>query len=73
MRDATFVQHVEAATPVAAAQEARLWAAPTLQESDGDSEGPMPKDELAQEADSIEIIAVFVGSLADQYDPAQGE
>ena len=58
LRDATFVQHVKASTPLQAASSARSWAAQSLAAS-----------ESTINHEDIEILAVFPGQLMDVWEP----
>ena len=70
MRDATFVEFVEADTPVAAAQAARLQVASRRVALADVTDEVGARGEAAELAARIEILAVFEGSyLMDRYDP----
>jgi len=69
VRDASFVEFVEATSPHEAAKSARILAARNRLVF----EEKMPEDELLKEAEKqgfqIETLAVFEGHLEDLYDP----
>jgi len=69
VRDASFVEFVEATSPHEAAKSARILAARNRLVF----EEKMQEDELLKEAEKqgfqIETLAVFEGHLQDQYDP----
>jgi len=69
MWDASFVEWVEAGTPLAAAQAARVEAARKRLIPD-DPEDEAAVNRAAEEfAPNTAILAVFPGWLGDQYDP----
>jgi hypothetical protein len=69
VRDASFVEFVEATSPHEAAKSARIHAARNRLVF----EAEMPEDELLKEAEKqgfqIETLAVFEGHIPDLYDP----
>ena len=69
VRDASFVEFVEATSPHEAAKSARIHAARNRLVF----EAEMPEDELLKEAEKqgfqIETLAVFEGHIPDVYDP----
>jgi hypothetical protein len=70
MRDGSFVEFTEADSPVAAAQAARLQAAPNRVVLADENDAAAVQEETADLAARIEILAVFEGyHLMDLYDP----
>ena len=69
VRDASFVEFVEATSPHVAARSARILAARNRLVY----EETLPEDELLKEAEKqgfqIETLAVFEGHIPDIYDP----
>jgi len=69
VRDASFVEFVEATSPHEAAKRARIVAARNRLVF----EEKLPEDELLKEAEKlgfqIETLAVFEGHIPDLYDP----
>lgn len=71
MRDATFIEQVEAQKPSEAAQTAQVVTARLrIAATDGRDEDEV-NQEIEEYASTIEILAVFPGTLPDLYDPSE--
>ena len=69
MRDATFVDFVEADNVLAAAQAARLQVAWRRLVFENEEDEAANSKRVEEYASTIEIVGIFVGHMPDLYDP----
>jgi len=69
MYDASFIDHVQADSPIEAAKAARLQAARSRVVPNDENDEDETSKQVAELADNILVLAVFSDCHKDEYDP----